>query len=255
MRWRGHVRGMRRICGFGRRTMAWRYSRCQDAGDADMSAQGDLWRGWVEDPVQYVSTTRAQLEPMLRVLDAKRLLNGGHWVSPTAGHGEVPRLCAEILPELGRPLPTQWTCYELGSVARPNYAAQWARVVEWRPESDFTRLPNMHEAKDVCMVLDNFPWGRGAPSIKSLVTHCWRLYPYAHVVALYAWERAALDWTRNGEENAAWIAAHGPDVYMLGRGRGLQQFAGASDDLNNLCGWLHWVPDRRERDHTVMRWL
>lgn len=194
-------------------------------------------------------TSARQLRPILKRL-AKRC-NGGHWVEPCAGAGAIPRLCAEILPELGRPLPSFWTMYEIGDAHAcldelPIEVSASGRRAVHTP-CDFLALTNEHVAKDVAMVITNLPWPE--PGL-AIVRKAFYLYAYAEVLALTDMVPFLRDWRTEGGPRAQWLAEHQPDWYVLpGRNSGARAltFAGADNEYAAPLAWMHWPAGQRDR--------
>lgn len=194
-------------------------------------------------------TSERQLRPILQRL-AKRC-NGGHWVEPCAGAGAIPRLCMEILPELGRPLPVLWTVYEIGDASR--CLAELSTEIGSSGRSsihtpcDFLGLTNAHAATDVAMVITNLPWPE--PGL-SIVRKAFHLYEYADVLCLTDMVPFLRDWKTEGGPRAQWLAEHQPDWYVLpGRNSGARAntFAGATDEYAAPLAWMHWPSGQRDR--------
>jgi hypothetical protein len=202
-------------------------------------------------------TTERQLRPILARL--RHRLHGGHWVEPCAGRGAIPRLCAEILPELGRPLPVYWTMYEIADAdlalsSLPAEVSASGRFVAYTP-SDFLALTNVHTATDVSMVITNLPWPE--PGL-GIVRKAFSLYPHADVLALCDMQPILRDWRTEAGPRAEWLAAHQPDWYVLpGRNSGARAltFEGAGAELATALAWMHWPTGQRDRTQGKMEIL
>lgn len=194
-------------------------------------------------------TSERQLRPILKRLAHR--CNGGHWVEPCAGAVAIPRLCMDILPELGRPLPVLWTMYEIGDASRclaelPPGISSSGRSLLHTP-CDFLGLTNAHAAKDAAMVITNLPWPE--PGL-SIVRKSFHLYEYADVLALCSMVPILRDWRTKNGERAAWLACHEPDWFVL-PGRGSEtdalMFEGAEAELAEPVAWMHWPSGQRDR--------
>jgi hypothetical protein len=204
-------------------------------------------------------TTTRQLRPILARL--RHRLHGGHWVEPCAGRGVIPRLCAEILPELGRPLPVCWTLYEIADaeaalLALPGHVTSIGEPgMRVQSPMDFLALDNGHAGKDVAMVVTNLPWPE--PGL-GIVRKAFDLYPHADVLALCDMLPILRDWRTEGGPRAEWLAEHQPDWYVLpGRNSGARAltFEGASNELATALAWMHWPVGQRDRTQGTMEIL
>lgn len=199
---------------------------------------------------KYHGTTRAQIEPILERLGSR--WQGGHWVDPCAGAGEIPGLVHQLLPH--ERLPVFWTCYEIRNdhgIQRKRLGVRAMRNRSGRasvlPGVDFLGVDLVQP--DVELVITNLPWPE--PGL-AIVKHAFQLYPHADVLALYDLCTAARDWRPNDRPRAQWLAEHAPDEYRL---PWRQVFAGERGGYPHAVAWLHWPRDRRNRSRGEYEYL
>lgn len=203
---------------------------------APKPAQLGMFAAASTDRWQYRPTEYRTVAPLFERLS----LPGGHWVEPCAGDGHIVRHVAQARRELGQPLPSFWTCVEIGdSPALRALPSEQATLTAggriWvHDRQDFLTYEDDDRSRlGVSVVFTNWPWYGIAP----LVLRAFVLYPNAHVVGLCC-AREPLD---NGRHK--FFQDHAPDKYECA-GR---QKMGHKNGYAHPVQWLHWPLGGRNR--------